>query len=78
MKIMSDGEALILRLSVFVSFICMSILLFVKPTKNNPIQCLDNTIDTIIVNDTIYKTDTITFWKQTKPDTVYIIKNDTI
>lgn len=75
---MSDGEAFAKNLALIVCFIILAILLFIKTLKNNGSQCQDGIIDTITVIDTVYQTDTVTVWKQSKPDTVYIIKNDTI
>jgi hypothetical protein len=74
---MSDGEAFILKLIAVASFICLIVLLFVKLPKNDNTQYPERIIDTVTVRDTVYKTDTVTLWKPSKTDTVYITKKDT-
>ena len=78
MKIMSDGEAFILKLIAVVSFIFFVVFLFIKIPKDNNTIYPEVIIDTVTVTDTIYQIDTVTVWKQSKPDTVYITRNDTI
>ena len=78
MIVMSDAEAFGWKMTVFACIIVLIILLFVKVPKNDCEQCQETIIDTVMVSDTVYKTDTVTVWKQSKPDTVYIITNDTI
>ena len=78
MVVMSDGEAFGWKMAVIVCVISLIILLFVKTPKCNYIEPIDNIIDTVTVTDTIYQIDTVTVWKQSKPDTVYITRNDTI
>ena len=75
---MSDGEAFGWKMAVIVCVICLIILLFVKIPKNDCEQYPETITDTVMVTDTIYQTDTVTVWKQSKPDTVYIMQNDTI
>ena len=78
MVIMSDGEAFGWKMTVFVCIVVLIILLFGKSPKNDCEQYQERIIDTVMVSDTIYQTDTVTVWKQSKPDTVYIMRNDTI
>lgn len=78
MVVMSDAEAFGWKMTVFACIIVLIILLFVKSPKNDCEQYQETIADTVMVSDTIYQTDTVTVWKQSKPDTVYIIKNDTI
>lgn len=78
MVIMSDGEAFGWKMTAFVCIVVLIILLFVKSPKNDCEQYQERIIDTVMVSDTIYQTDTVTVWKQSKPDTVYIMRNDTI
>lgn len=77
MKIMSDGEAFILKLIAVVSFICFVAFLFIKIPKDNNTIYPKVIIDTVTITDTVYKTDTVTLWKTPKNDTVYITKKDT-
>lgn len=78
MVVMSDAEAFGWKMTVFACIIVLIILLFVKVPKNDCEQYQETISDTVMVSDTIYQTDTVTVWKQSKPDTVYIITNDTI
>ena len=75
---MSDGEAFGWKMTAFVCIVVLIILLFFKSPENNCDQYQETIIDTVMISDTIYQTDTITVWKRSKPDTVYIMKNDTI
>lgn len=78
MVIMSDGEAFGWKMTAVVCFVVLIIMLFVKSPKNNCEQYQEPIIDTVMISDTIYQTDTVTIWKRSKPDTVYIMRNDTI
>ena len=78
MVVMSDAEAFGWKMAVFACIIVLIILLFVKVPKNNCEGYQETISDTVMVSDTIYQTDTVTILKQSKPDTVYIIKSDTI
>lgn len=75
---MSDGEAAGWKIASVLFAILFLVGLFIYKPSNaiETVSECDN--DTIVVTDTIYQTDTVTVWKQSKPDTVYIIKNDTI
>lgn len=78
MVVMSDGEAFGWKMAVAVCAITLIVLLFVKLPKCNYIEPINNIADTVFVTDTVYQTDTVTVWKPSKPDTVYIMRNDTI
>ena len=78
MVVMSDGEAFGWKMTAIVCVISLIILLFVKSPKNDSERYQETIIDTVMITDTIYQTDTVTVWKQSKPDTVYIMQNDTI
>lgn len=75
---MSDGEAAGWKIATVLFAILFLAGLFIHKPSNaiDIVSECDN--DTIVVTDTVYLRDTVAIWKQSKPDTVYIIKNDTI
>jgi len=75
---MSDGEAAGWKIATVLFAILFLIGLFIYKPSNaiETVSECDN--DTIVVTDTVYVRDTVTVWKQTKPDTVYIAENNAI
>ena len=75
---MSDGEAAGWKIATVLFAILFLIGLFIYKPSNaiETVSECDN--DTIVMTDTVYVRDTVTVWKQTKPDTVYIAENNAI
>ena len=75
---MSDGEAAGWKIAAVLFAILFLIGVFMcKPIKNVDVMP-DCDYDTIVLTDTVYVHDTLTFCKQTRPDTIYISSKDTI
>ena len=75
---MSDGEAAGWKIATVLFAILLLVGLFVYKPSNTIEVVSDCDNDTIVVTDTVYVRDTVTVWKQTRPDTVYITENDAI
>ena len=75
---MSDGEAAGWKIATVLFAILLLVGLFAYKPSNTIEVVSDCDNDTIVVTDTVYVRDTVTVWKQTRPDTVYITENDAI